>query len=350
MDSFGPKATPIVAVIGFVLDIAIAIFFFVNMPIINFTTILFILPFLVIAFCYLMVVFGHIYRNCSLFLPFLALKPLGLIVGVLLCITSVPSIIMINMEKNKLEKDPSRKSPYLTVLVDREPYVIIFMIVMGITTALHAWFYSIIFRAYVLVKEKSAPDNANSEGYGDVAAGPTCCCGPFRARIETGITVIALIGFFFQLSAAVMSFSFYNLCFWFGLEHCFVALLFGLLFLASAIAYLVVVFAQRERNPSLFLPFLFIMPIAKAASVSFWIFLFFYLIKLFNKIPSDKVGPLIPLLFFFVLPLLFLFSITLFHTWFYSLIFRAFKKTKQQKSASFITNSSSRAEESRVGP
>ncbi|KAL3110498.1 hypothetical protein niasHT_019359 [Heterodera trifolii] len=40
------------------------------------------------------------------------------------------------------------------------------------------------------------------------------------------------------------------------------------------------------------------------------------------------------------------------HKWFHAIIFRAYKKTKQQqqKSASFIANSSSRAEESRVGP
>ncbi|KAL3098787.1 hypothetical protein niasHT_024541 [Heterodera trifolii] len=343
-----PKATPIVAVIGFMLDIALAIFFFVYLPKIVFVFILLVLPFLIIAFCYLMVVFGHIYRNCSLFLPFLAVKPLGLICGVLLCITSVPSIIFINKVKNKLEKYPpsSYKSSSLTILNDRELYEIISMIVMGLTTALHAWFYSIIFRAYVLVKEKSAPDNANSKGYGDVAADPICCCGPFRARIETGIPVVALIGFFFQLSAAAVAFFGYHLC----SEYCFVHLSFALLFLASAIAYLVVIFAQRKRNPLLFLPYLIIMPIAKFASVILWILLFIGLILKFNKIPADEVDPIAGLLFFIVLPLLFLFSITLFHTWFYSIILRAYKKTKQQKSASFITNSSSRAEESRVGP
>ncbi|KAL3098765.1 hypothetical protein niasHT_024519 [Heterodera trifolii] len=291
---------------------------------------------LIHALSCLMVIFAE--DDASRFRPFLILKPAILIKSLSACITSLiillnePSFIVFSKELTKKDKKMSLSQIHILV---------IFMVVaLPPVTVLYAWFYSIIFRAYVELAEKPAPDNANSKGYGNVAAGPTCCCGPFRARIETAIPVVALIGFFFLLDEARDTF--FHEC----LNYCSVYNTFGSLCLVSSIAYLVVSFAQRERNPSLFLPFLFIMPIILIIHLlAIALLLYRIIVGLGSSDPRVYEELHIIIGFFFEISMY-----TVLHAFFYSLIFRAYKKTKQQKSASFIANSSSRDEESRVCP
>ncbi|KAL3075496.1 hypothetical protein niasHS_012003 [Heterodera schachtii] len=291
---------------------------------------------LIHAFSCLMVIFAE--DDASRFRPFLFLKPAILIKSLSACITSLiillnePSFIVFSHELTKKDKEMSLSQ--IRILV-------IFMVVaLPPVTVLFAWFYSIIFRAYVELAEKSAPDNANSKGYGDVSAGPTCCCGPFRARIETAIPVFALIGFFFLLDEARGTF--FHEC----LNYCSVYNTFGCLCLVSSIAYLVVSFAQNERNPSLFLPYLIIMPIILIIHLlAIALLLYRIIVGLGSSDPEFYEALHLIIGFFFEISMY-----TVFHAFFYSIIFRAYKKTKQQKSTSFIANSSSRAEESRVGP
>ncbi|KAL3090417.1 hypothetical protein niasHT_028374 [Heterodera trifolii] len=279
---------------------------------------------LILAFSCLMVIFAR--DNASLFLPYLVMKPALLVASLVGCIILVGLLLFAHsFVHNRAE----------AILLT------IFVVVSLLCTALLTWFYFIIFRAYVELVEKSAPpDNANSaEAYGDVAAGPTyCCCGPCRARIETAIPVVALVGFLFQLNEACVLF--FIEC----KDFCVVVIILGSMCLVSSIAYLLVLFAQRQHNPSLFLPYLIIMPIVM---IIHWLDFALLLFDTFMLSSTSVLG--LPvfiglLLAFSVVPVL--------HKWFHAIIFRAYKKTKQQqqKSASFIANSSSRAEESRVGP
>ncbi|KAL3101017.1 hypothetical protein niasHS_001477 [Heterodera schachtii] len=310
MGCCGPK---VVGVICCVLDILTAIFVFLGYtresPTQRIVTGLY---YLVLAVSCVMVIFAG--DNASLFRPFLVLKPVILIELLMICILFVS--ILLN--------EP---------LSEERSGLIFTLVVCLLITALFAWFYSIIFRAYVELAEKSAPDNANLD-----AAGPTCCCGPLRAKIETGIPVFALIGFSFLLSEARAIFIYECK----GCSTVHVSL--GYLCLASAIAYLVVIFAQRDRNPSLFLPYLIIMPIILIMHL--WDIALVLVIILESSLEGYyRVIPLtMPLLFAYVIfPAL--------HIWFYSLIFRAYNRTKQQMFSRFIAYSSrSRAEESRVGP
>ncbi|KAL3098733.1 hypothetical protein niasHT_024487 [Heterodera trifolii] len=310
--------------------------------------------YLVLAFSCFAIIFAR--DNASLFLPFLVLKPVVLIKTLSYCIVYVT--ILLN--------GPSfiihwalviTNSGRLLSLSEVNILVIVSLVMFLPLTVLFAWFYSIIFRAYVELAEKSAPDNANSEGYGDVAAGsegyddvaagPTCCCGPCRARIETAIPVVALVGFFFLLSEASDTYTFfYSNCKNDNDNFCIVYVIYCSLCLAAAIVYLVVVFAQRERNPSLFLPYLFIMPVILIIHLLDIALLLFIIIRgLGSSDPRVYEGLHLIIGFLFEI-----FIFTVLHIWFYSLICRAYKKIKQHKSASFIANSSSQAEESRVGP
>ncbi|KAL3101051.1 hypothetical protein niasHS_001511 [Heterodera schachtii] len=341
MGCCGPK---VVAVISCVLNIIGAILFFIGYGLKESRTesIWVGLFCLVLAFSCFAIIFAG--DNASLFLPFLVLDFPALLLDAYLFLRVLLALIL--EHKSSFWHEMNEPSP-----IDVTVKLIIMLVISLIVTALFAWFYSIIFRAYVELAEKSAPDNANSEGYGDVAAGPTCCCGPCRARIETAIPVVALIGFLCQLFVAVVYFYHYGQCDY--VDYCFAFILLGPVCLAAAIAYLVVVFAQRERNPSLFLPYLFIMPVQLLITLSLCV----WLLVIREKILGPQILPhrggfaftiilvddYIMMLFTELFPLVF-------HSWFYSLIFRAYKKTKQQKSASFVANSSSRAEESRVGP
>ncbi|KAL3098764.1 hypothetical protein niasHT_024518 [Heterodera trifolii] len=283
---------------------------------------------LILAFACLLVIFAG--DNASLFRPFLVLKPVILIVLLMLCIVNVSILLNEPFLRDRLHLTNMDSIKQYTLSEVRSAFVVI-LVVCLLLTALFAWFYSIIFRAYVKLAEKSASDNANLD-----AAGPTCCCGPCRARIETAIPVFALIGFFFLLDEAR------GTLFYKCLNYCSVNNTFGYLCLVSSIAYLVVIFAQNERNPSLFLPYLFIMPvilIIRLLNIALMLSIIiagsslrgFYL----------ELPPSIGLLSGYVI-------FTVLHIWFYSLIFRAYNRTKQQMFSHFIANSSSRR--SRVGP
>ncbi|KAL3075497.1 hypothetical protein niasHS_012004 [Heterodera schachtii] len=270
---------------------------------------------LILAFACLMVIFAG--DNASLFRPFLVLKPVILIVLLMLCIVNVSILLNEPFLRYNLRVTNMDSIKQYTLSEGTKK------------SCCFVRFFSIAF-SFPLA-EKSASDNANLD-----RAGPTCCCGPCRARIETAIPVFALIGFFFLLDEARGTF--FHKC----LNYCSVNNTFGYLCLVSSIAYLVVIFAQNERNPSLFLPYLIIMPVI----------LIIRLLNIALMLPIIIVGSSLREFYLELPPSIGLLSgyviFTVLHIWFYSLIFRAYNRTKQQMFSRFIANSSSRR--NRVGP
>ncbi|KAL3076108.1 hypothetical protein niasHT_034172 [Heterodera trifolii] len=98
----------------------------------------------------------------------------------------------------------------------------------------------------------------------DYANRHTCCWGPFRTRIETGTTVMALFGFGLGILSAISSYvGFHNLYA-------------GMVYLASSLFYLSVIVAMKKKEPSLFLPYLIFEGIGLlcAAVISLTMFIF----------------------------------------------------------------------------
>uniref|UniRef100_A0A914IDF2 MARVEL domain-containing protein n=1 Tax=Globodera rostochiensis TaxID=31243 RepID=A0A914IDF2_GLORO len=140
--------TYLVAILGFVLELIVAIYDFAK-----FHSVLPGLFPLLSAISYLSVVFAQKKNNPSLFMPYLLVEGIGLVFNMLVCITIATITILVPQEivdeLNKRSEKPITREML-------RPNLIVCLIIVSLYFAMTAWFYSIIYRAYKMLKDAKA--------------------------------------------------------------------------------------------------------------------------------------------------------------------------------------------------
>uniref|UniRef100_A0A183CFK2 MARVEL domain-containing protein n=1 Tax=Globodera pallida TaxID=36090 RepID=A0A183CFK2_GLOPA len=137
-----------IAILGFVVKIIVAIY---NSA--TFHSVLAGLFPLLCAICYLSVVFAQKKNNPSLFMPFLIVEGIGLVIYMLVYIMIAAITILAPQEiVDKLNKHSEKP-----ITREMTSSILIFcLIIAGLYFALTVWFYSIIYRAYKMLKDAIA--------------------------------------------------------------------------------------------------------------------------------------------------------------------------------------------------